>query len=135
MPVDEERWKDRFDHFGNAWQVFCRIQQRYQETPDDETCRMALVQAFEFTFELAWKTMKDYLESEGFRDLGGSKQTIRNAYQAGLIQEAEEWMEAVQKRNLTTHIYDPTILNESIEYITNTFFLLAQKLYADLKEK
>jgi nucleotidyltransferase substrate binding protein (TIGR01987 family) len=73
---------------------------------------MALVQAFEFAYELAWKTMKDYLEFEGFDQIINSRQTIRTAFQACLISEAEKWMEMIEKRNLASHIYNENILEE-----------------------
>ncbi|MGL4943588.1 MAG: nucleotidyltransferase substrate binding protein [Thermoguttaceae bacterium] len=135
MSTYRERWEERFEHFENAWQVFCRLERRYRESPTDEACCMALVQAFEFTYELAWKTMKDYLESESFHDLGGSKQTVRAAFQNGLIDDSEAWMDAIKKRNLTTHVYNQSIFDEAVAYITETFFPLASKLFATLKQK
>lgn len=96
---------------------------------------MALVQTFEFTYELSWNTMKDYLENQGFEDVKNPKQTIRTAFQAELIHDAEKWMDVIQKRNLARHTYYQTILEETVEYITEDFFPLARKLYEDLKKQ
>jgi nucleotidyltransferase substrate binding protein (TIGR01987 family) len=95
---------------------------------------MGLVQTFEFTYELAWNTIKDYLENEGFGEFQGSKQVIRAAFQAKLIDNAEQWMESVKKRNLTSHTYNSFILDEGIDFITKTFAPLVIKLYEDLKK-
>ena len=95
---------------------------------------MALIQAFEFTFELAWKTMKDYLENEGYDQVKNSKQTIRTAFQAELISDAETWMGAIEKRNLASHAYNSVILGETIEFIYKEFSPIAKKLYEDLKK-
>jgi len=132
---DEERWKQRFQNFENAYNVLARMIDRKKLTPDDEAVEMALIQSFEFTYELAWKTMRDYLESEGFDNIAGSKQIIRTAFQAGLIDDAESWLNAVQKRNIASHTYDENVLSEGIAFIDNDFFPLVSKLYNDLKAK
>lgn len=128
------RWKQRFANFENAYIVFRRALERHEAEPSDEIIQMGLVQAFEFTYELAWNTIKDYLENEGFGEFQGSKQVIRAAFQAKLIGDAEQWMEAVKKRNLTSHTYNSLVLGEGIDFITKTFSPLVIKLYEDLKK-
>lgn len=128
------RWKQRFDNFKNAYKTFARTIERYEQNTDDDIIKMALVQAFEFTYELAWKTMKDYLENEGYDEVNNSKQTIRTAFQAGLISNPEEWMAAVEKRNLASHTYNQVILDETVKYINYDFLPLVKKLYEALKE-
>lgn len=130
---NELRWKQRFQNFENAYKTFCRTQERQTQEPDDEIIQMALVQAFVFTYELAWNVMKDYLENEGFDEVKNAKQTIRVAFQAELITDAEKWMEMIQKRNLASRTYNQTILDETVAYINDEFFPLVRKLYEDLK--
>jgi nucleotidyltransferase substrate binding protein (TIGR01987 family) len=133
--VDNDiRWKQRFANFENAYIVFRRALERHEAEPCDEIIQMGLVQAFEFTYELAWNTIKNYLENEGFGEFQGSKQVIRAAFQAKLIDDAEQWMEAVKKRNLTSHTYNSLVLDEGIDFITKTFSPLVIKLYEDLKK-
>ncbi|GAC1374430.1 MAG: nucleotidyltransferase substrate binding protein [Aquirhabdus sp.] len=132
---NELRWRQRFQNFENAYNMLCRTLDRHEAVPDDDIVQMAMVQAFEFTYELAWNTMKDYLENEGFDEVKNSKQTIRTAFQAELIHDAEGWMEAIQKRNLASHTYNQTILREAIAYIQDVFFPLVRTLYEDLKVK
>ncbi|MDR3325039.1 MAG: nucleotidyltransferase substrate binding protein [Spirochaetaceae bacterium] len=132
---NRERWKQRFDNFSSAFATLVRIKERFALEGTDEALRMALVQAFEFTYELAWNTMKDYLENEGFDAPAGSKQTIRLAFQAGLIEDAEQWMEAVQKRNMASHTYNQSVLDEGVAFINGAYFPLVEKLHAFFKER
>ena len=130
---NDQRWRQRFQNFSNAYQTFCRVLERYDKNQEDEVTQLALVQAFEFTFELAWKTMKDYLENKGYDQAKNSKQTIRTAFQAELISDAETWMGAIEKRNLASHAYNSVILGETIAFIHKEFYPIVKKLHEDLK--
>ena len=128
------RWKQRFENFERAYGVLFRLLEQYQKNKTDETVQMALVQAFEFTYELSWNTMRNYLETEGFQDIKTPRQTIRTAFQAGLIQEAQAWLNVIEKINLASHTYNQAVLEETVFYITTEFFPLAEKLYLHLKK-
>ncbi len=96
--------------FHKALASLARAIARSQQAPDDEELRDAVIQRFEFTFELAWKTMKRQLEQEvaepasvdrlGFHDL------LREAAERGLLTDIETWMEYRRRRNITAHTYD-----------------------------
>lgn len=129
------RWKQQFQNFENAYNTLNRVLVRYEDESEDEMIQMALVQAFEFTYELFWNTMKDYLENEGYEEVKNAKQTIRTAFQAELIYDAEKWMDVIQKRNLAGHTYNQTILEETVLYIMEEFFPLVRRLYEDLKKQ
>ena len=60
------------------------------------------------SFELAWKMLKDYLESEGFTVVS-PRATLKQAFQAGLLDDGHVWLEALTDRNLTVHTYEETI--------------------------
>ena len=79
--------------------------------------------------------MKDYLENEGFDEVKNAKQTIRTAFQAELISDAEDWMNMIQRRNLASHTYNRAISEEITKYIKDDFFPLVRKLYEDLKKR
>lgn len=131
----ELRWIQRFQNFDDAYRTFGRVFERYQAAPGDEIIQMALIQAFEFTFEIAWKTMKDYLEHEGYDGLGNNKQAVRVTFQAGLIAEPEAWMMAIAKRNMISHVYNAVILQEIIDFIQEEFYPLVNLLHAELAQK
>jgi len=68
--------------------------------------QQGLIQAFEFTHELAWNTLKDFLESRGASNLYGSKDATREGFAKGLVEDGEAWMAMIQSRNQTTHTYN-----------------------------
>ncbi len=93
--------------------------------------RAGLIQFFEITFELAWKCLGDYLESEGFT-LESPKKILRQAFQSKLIDDAEKWLQALEDRNLTTHTYDEKKSKEVEQMIRSNYALLIQKLHSTL---
>lgn len=131
---NEQRWKQRFQNFENAYNTFCRVINTFEQNKSDEIVQMALVQSYEFTIELAWKTLKDYLENEGFDEVKNPKQTIRQAFQSELIHNPEIWMNAIEKRNLTSHVYNKDILQEVVDFIYNEFLSIVSDLYHLLKK-
>lgn len=68
--------------------------------------RQGLIKAFEYTYELAWNTMKDFHESQGETNIQGSKDAIRLAFRRGLIKDGDQWMNMVQSRIETSHTYN-----------------------------
>ena len=99
--------------------------------PKSEYLRDACIQRFEFTYELAWKTLKQYLASLDIMVLN-PKETLKAAYQQQLITDAEAWSILHQKRNLTSHTYDPDLAESIYEYLKvdgiNLFINLKEKL-------
>ena len=132
---NELRWKQRFQNFEKAFEVFNRRKADYEIDPNSESHQMSFIQAYEILFELSWKTMKDYLENEGYQDVQNAKKTIRQAFQDELIRNAEEWMEALEKRNNTSQTYNEEILVEMVKFINNTFYPNVRDLYNQLKKE
>jgi nucleotidyltransferase substrate binding protein (TIGR01987 family) len=73
--------------------------------------QQGLIQGFEFTHELAWNVLKDYLEAKGISGLIGSCDATRSGFKNGLVEDGDTWMEMIKARNLTSHAYDPEIAN------------------------
>lgn len=93
------------------------------ENPSDLE-REGIIQRFEYTFDLAWKTLKDYLEFQGYQDLTGSRDSFRQAYRQGLISDGDVWMQMIESRNLTSHIYDEETAEEIFNSIKEDYFSL-----------
>lgn len=93
----------------------------------------ATVQRFEFTFELAWKLLQTAAAINGINEYG-PKNSIRSAAQLNLIDDPSAWIEALNKKNLTTHVYREAIADEVYEE-AKIFILLAEKLLAKIKEQ
>jgi nucleotidyltransferase substrate binding protein (TIGR01987 family) len=101
------RWKQRFDNFERAFRF---LQSELVERPLDDFSdleQQGLVQRFEFSFELAWKTMKDFLESSGIQiNLVTPKAVIKEAFAAKIIDDGQIWIDMMLDRNLLSHTYD-----------------------------
>lgn len=87
--------------------------ERFRQNLNTEQEKAGAVQAFEFSYELAWKTMKRVLERRGL-EIGSPKDTFRKAALDHLIDDPELWFDFQQKRNLTTHTYNEVYVNEII---------------------
>jgi len=112
------RWQQRFAHFQKAFRLL--EQTMTIEHPSDAE-RAGLIQFFEMSFELGWKVLKDYLEAEGFR-VESPRDTIKQAFQAGLLDDGHVWIEALKDRNLTVHTYEEKIALAVEHKIKNSYF-------------
>ena len=131
---NELRWKQRFQNFEKAFLLLDDV----VDTDIDDFSQLekeGLVQRFEIIIELSWKVLKDYLENEGYDDVQNGKKVIRQAFVDGIITNAEEWMEALEKRNLTSHTYNDAILEETVQYIQGDFYPIVRDLYNRLKKE
>lgn len=127
---NEIRWQQRFQNFERAYKQFSQIGLADLDQLSDLE-KEGYVQRFEYTFELAWKTLKDYLLENG-QDLSSPKEIIRQAFQNEIIEEGEVWMEALKKRNLTSHTYDDVVLIKTITFLKEEFHPVLEKLYRRL---
>ena len=125
------RWKQRFQNYEKA---FRQLERALQISNPSETERAGLIQFFELAFELSWKTLKDYLESQGFQTKS-PRETIKQAYQSEIIQNGSIWMDAMDDRNLTTHTYDEATSLKIEGLIRNKYFALLSELTKTLKPK
>ena len=128
------RWKQRFQNYEKAFHRLSRAIEIVRITPDDDLLQSGLVQTYEYTFELAWKTLKDYLEMEGFL-LRSPRETIRQGFQSGYITNAEDWLQALADRNLTVHIYDDEIIVRVLRDIYERYFFILQEFYTNFKAR
>ena len=127
----EIRWKQRFVNFEKAFNLLKRAVAIEDPT---EAEKGGIIQFYEVCFELSWKTMKDYLESEGFI-VKTPRETIKQAFQVGIIDNGELWLSALQDRNITSHIYDEVITDEIVQKIQNLYFKGIEKLYFFFKKE
>ena len=128
------RWIQRANHFDKA---FSQLKEAVELAGRRELSRLeaqGLIQGFEYTHELAWKTLKDFLEARGVRDLYGSRDTSRAAFSAGLIEDGETWMEMIRSRNLTTHTYNEATAAQIVAAILDTYFAEFQGLQTRLAQ-
>ena len=92
-----------------------------------------LIQCFEYSFELAWKTMKDYLLSEGFAEVRSPRHAIQMAFQTGLVQDGHTWIDALEKRNLMAHTYDENLVKIAEDLIRKQYYPILVQLQERLE--
>jgi len=84
-------------------------------------------------YELAWNTLKDYLEAQGETDIHGSRDTFRLAFRRGLIEDGETWMDMLKSRTLTAHTYNEEIAEQIVAAVTNRYFPEFVRLQANME--
>lgn len=97
------RWEQRFSNYQKALSQLKEVVEQDELNKFEE---QGLIKAFEFTYELAWNTLKDFLQYQGFSDIIGSRDTIRTAFSETLIKDGHVWMAMIESRNKTTHTYN-----------------------------
>ncbi|GEL11501.1 nucleotidyltransferase substrate binding protein, HI0074 family [Flavobacterium glycines] len=122
MENQDIRWKQRFEHFVNAFKQLKNAKQLKEERDFTELELQGVIQAFEVSQELSWKVMKDFLEEQGKTDLFGSKNAVKEAFNVGLISKGDIWLDMIKSRNLTSHIYDEKEVLAILEIILNDYF-------------
>lgn len=120
------RWKQRFQNFDKAFHQLGSAVKQLDSLSDLE--KEGLVQRFEYTFELAWKTLKDYLESQNV-EAKFPRETIKMGFQFEIISGGEIWMEMLEQRNLMAHTYDEEIFESAVHQISVFFFPEIEKLH------
>lgn len=134
MTAHDIRWIQRFNNFLKA---FSQLQEAVDLGRERQLTRLegqGFIQAFEYTHELAWNTLKDFLESRGAGNLYGSRDTTREAFRAGLIENGEAWMNMITSRNLTSHTYDEATAEKIISAIRASYCLEFQAFKARFEQ-
>lgn len=131
MSKTDIRWIQRLNHFEKALRQLTQATTLAKQRPLSDLEKQGLVQAFEFTHELAWNVLKDYIEYQGGQTLIGSKDTTREAFQKNLITDGDTWMEMIKSRNLTSHTYN----EETAKQITNSITQSYVDCFVKLSEK
>jgi len=116
------RWKQRFENFQRALKQLSLAMDLKAQRPLSDLEQQGLIQGFEFTHELAWNVLKDYLEMEGIQGLVGSRSTAREAFKRGLVMDGEVWMDMIEKRNLSSHTYNQTVALTIVESIAERYY-------------
>ena len=126
------RWKQRFQNFESALsQLEDGI--AYYNTNPVNIVKEGVVQRFEFTHELAWKVMKDFLEYEGVTGIVASRGATREAFNKNLISNGQEWINMIDSRNDAVHTYNTDILEIEFTKIVSTYLNLFKAFQQKMK--
>ena len=132
----QRRWRQRYSNFERALAL---LSEALEAKPLEAYSRLeqeGIVQRFEYTFELAWKTLKDLLYFEGY-DEKTPRGVIRRAFAVDWISEADAacWLDSLDKRNLLSHTYNEQMAQEALVLIRDHYYPLLQRLRAFLRTK
>ena len=118
----DSRWIQRFDNYGRALKTLRNAAELATQRPLSELEQQGLIQGFEFTHELAWNLLKDFLEAQGIAGLIGSRDAIRTAFKNGLLEDGETWMEMIKARNLSSLTYQQDLAQRIATDILTRFY-------------
>ena len=128
MTKDDIRWEQRFSNYQKA---LAQLQKFIDKGDLSELEEQGLIKAFEYTYELAWNTIKDFLEFKGQTDIYGSRDATRKAFELGIIEDGESWMDMLKSRNTTSHTYNEEVAEEICQAVFDVYF----SLFVQLKTK
>ena len=136
MASPDVRWIQRLENFQRALSTLQRAIGLAQSRPLSELEEQGLIQAFEFTHELSWLLIRDFLVDQGVAGISGSRDAVREAVVRQLLPQGEEsvWMAMIRSRNLTSHTYNPAVAREIAELIVERYGPVFQQL-ADLMQR
>jgi nucleotidyltransferase substrate binding protein (TIGR01987 family) len=126
------RWKQRF---GNYQKAFAQLNEFIHQESLNKLEERGLIKAFEYTYELAWNTMKDFLEYQGEIDIPGFRDAIRKSFTRGVISDGDVWLDMLQARNRTSHTYNEETARDIIDSIHRDYFPVLEKYLNDMKRR
>ncbi|MEO6132307.1 MAG: nucleotidyltransferase substrate binding protein [Saprospiraceae bacterium] len=132
MKQEDTRWKQRFQNFNNSMNYLKLALDIPQPTVVEKA---GLIQFFEICFELSWNVLKDYLEEQGIMELKYPRESIKKAFETGLIRDGNIWLEALSDRNITSHLYDEPMADKAIAEIRNRYYPILFALHDHLKSQ
>lgn len=131
------RWQYRFDNFKRAYILLQEANEQYNTGNMTDLAKEGMIQRFEFCMELAWKTLKDYMEYNNFKfSQITPNMVIKEAFTAKIIEDGEGWMEALDARNKMSHTYDfkqfEKVLTQINQRYLECFGALYEKLFIEI---
>jgi nucleotidyltransferase substrate binding protein (TIGR01987 family) len=110
MSSPDIRWLQRFDNFKRAFARLSEASELANQRDLSDLERQGLIQSFEFTHELVWNTLKDFLSARGSSEkLYGSRYATRAAFAAELIENGQAWMQMIKHRKESSHTYNDDV--------------------------
>ena len=137
MAAADVRWLQRLDNYERALGTLARALSLAGERPLSELEEQGLIQAFEFTHELSWLLLKDFLVDQGVSGISGSRDAVRAAVVRELLPAGTEatWMAMIRSRNLTSHTYNPALAHEIAALISERYAQELTNLQQELRRR
>ena len=132
--MSEIRWIQRFNNYKKAFSNLMETKRCIDENEINNIYTMALIQAYEIAFELAWKTLKDYLEYNGIK-ADTPREVIKEAFSNNIIENGQMWIEMMDARNKTSHTYKEDLAKSLTADILNCYINEFENLLGFLNNK
>ena len=132
MKNQDVRWKQRFQNFSKAMAQLQKFIDKGENLNELE--EQGMIQAFEYTFELAWNLIKDYYEFQGDSNIQGSRDAFWLAYNRGLISDGDTWMKMIESRTRTSHTYNEETADEIAQAVLHQYYQLFHNLLNTMGE-
>lgn len=132
MNASDVRWQQRFSNYKKALAQLKDAVELSQQRALSQLEKQGVIQTFEFTHELAWNVLKDYLQDQGNQAIKGSKDATREAFKVELIADGEQWMAMIQSRNVSSHAYDEQTSEQLVTVIIKDYFPLFEVLQTEM---
>ena len=130
MSEKDIRWIQRFHNYSKA---LGQLSKFIEKGVLNELEKQGLIQAFEYTYELAWNTIKDFFENQGETGIHGSRDAFRLAFRRGLVENGQAWMDMIKSRTLTTHTYNQEVADAIADAVFNIYYTEFVRLEKTLK--
>lgn len=133
---EKKRWLQRYQNYQRALYHLDNAIKRGIENLN-ELEQQGLIKGFELVYELAWKTLQDYLHEIGYMNINGPRPVIEQAFKDGLISDGNAWLEMHESRNDASHIYNEDLAFRIVERVAAQFYLLFDELdkrFASIKK-
>jgi nucleotidyltransferase substrate binding protein (TIGR01987 family) len=134
MNDQDIRWRQRFANYQKALQQLQEAVALSRQRELTSLEKQGVIQIFEFTHELAWNVLKDYLQDQGNQNIKGSKDATREAFKVALIADGEQWMAMIQSRNVSSHTYNQHTAEELVAVILAQYFPLFVELQTEMEK-
>lgn len=131
MERDDIRWQQRFVNYNKA---LAQLKKFVDKGDLNELEEQGVIQSFEYTYELGWNVIRDYLREQGNRNIHGSRDAIREAFALELIIDGEGWMDMLKDRNLTVHTYNEDTARTIAENVISRYFELFKALQHTMQQ-
>ncbi|NCN40767.1 nucleotidyltransferase [bacterium] len=125
------RWHQRLNSFGSALAQLASGVSLSKQRELSRLEKQGLIQAFEFTHELAWNLLRDYFVHQGNTQITGSRDATREGFKMGLLENGDGWMEMIKSRNQTSHTYNQSTADDIVQKIIQSYL----SLFESLKQK
>lgn len=128
------RWLQRFENLQRALGQLSNAIEAHQAMPENELFVIALIKAYEFSFELSWKTLKDLLAWNGV-DARLPREVLKQAFATGLLEDGQLWIDMLEQRNLMAHTDDQAKALQAAELISHSYWPALHQLQSDLQAR